>query len=297
MFDKETVMGEKFDRLLIVGFDGLDYQKLQEYECGNFTCMESFGKLDLEDMKLQTPRLWATMITGVEPRVHGINSMTTFKGEKVRKWDRYVLKFFELFGLNALHLRKYLWYQIFDSGLLVPDKRFMKVDSIFDKIADSKALDIPGYTEYPYIAGSIGVGKTWRKRAPVSKKRVKRDIDAEHLYRKTELFENIGEHKVLMQHFHYPDWFQHLFTKGGRDKELYEEMDQLAGEILEEVDDETLVLFCSDHGLENGGHRDEAFYSANTELAEPVKITNLIEKCLEKVDYQEEEDAVEEVDI
>lgn len=290
-------MVNKFDKLLIVGFDGLDYRKIQKYECDNFIEMESFGKLNLESLALKTPTLWASMITGEKPDVHGIDRMNTFKGEKVRKWDKYVLKFFELFDLNALHLRKYLWYQIFDSGLLVPDQRFMKVDSIFERIADSKALEIPGYTEYPYIAGSIGVGKTWRKRSPVSKERVLRDIKAEHLYRKKDLFENIGEHTVLMQHFHYPDWFQHLFTTGARDQELYKEMNELAGEILEKAGEDTLVLFCSDHGLEDGGHRDEAFYSANAELKDPVKITNLIEKCLEKVDYQKEENALEEVDI
>jgi hypothetical protein len=289
-------MGERFDKLLIVGFDGLDYQKIQRYDCDNLM-QECFGKLDLEGLKLKTPTLWASMITGVKPGVHGIDRMNTFKGEKVRKWDKYVLKFFKLFDLNALHLRKYLWYQIFDSGLLVPDKRFMKVDSIFEEIADSKALEIPGYTEYPYIVGSIGVGKTWRKRSPVSKERVLRDIKAEHLYRKKDLFENIGGHTVLMQHFHYPDWYQHLFTTGERDEEMYREMDELAGEILDKVDEDTLVLFCSDHGLENGGHRDEAFYSVNAEIEEPVKLTNVIGKCLEKVDYQQEEDAVEEVDI
>jgi predicted AlkP superfamily pyrophosphatase or phosphodiesterase len=285
-----------FQRMIIVGFDGLDYQKIQKYDCDNLM-QECFGKLDLEGLELKTPTLWASMITGVKPDVHGIDRMNTFKGEKVRKWDKYVLKFFKLFGLNALHLRKYLWYQIFDSGLLVPDKRFMKVDSIFEEIADSKALEIPGYTEYPYIVGSIGVGKTWRKRSPVSKERVLRDIKAEHLYRKKDLFENIGEHTVLMQHFHYPDWYQHLFTTGERDEEMYREMDELAGEILDKVDEDTLVLFCSDHGLENGGHRDEAFYSANAEIEGSVKLTNVIRKCLEKVDYQQEEDAVEEVDI
>jgi predicted AlkP superfamily pyrophosphatase or phosphodiesterase len=287
---------KEYSKLLVVGFDGLDYQKIQKYDCDNLM-QECFGKLDLEGLELKTPTLWASMITGVKPDVHGIDRMNTFKGEKVRKWDKYVLKFFKLFGLNALHLRKYLWYQIFDSGLLVPDKRFMKVDSIFEEIADSKALEIPGYTEYPYIVGSIGVGKTWRKRSPVSKERVLRDIKAEHLYRKKDLFENIGEHTVLMQHFHYPDWYQHLFTTGERDEEMYREMDELAGEILDKVDEDTLVLFCSDHGLENGGHRDEAFYSANAEIEGSVKLTNVIRKCLEKVDYQQEEDAVEEVDI
>lgn len=289
-------MTKGFEKLLIVGFDGLDYQKIQEYDCENLK-QESFGKLDLEGLALKTPTLWATMITGVKPEVHGIDRMNTFKGEKVRKWDKYVLKFFELFGLNALHLRKYLWYQIFDSGLLVPGEDFIQVKSIFEKVADSKALEIPGYTEYPYIVGSIGVGKTWRKRSPVSKERVKRDIDAEHLYRKTDLFDNIGEHKLLMQHLHYPDWFQHLFTTGARDEELYREMDELAGEVLEKAGENTLVLFCSDHGLEDGGHRDEAFYSANIKLDGPVKITNLIEKCLEKVDYQREENLVEEVEL
>jgi hypothetical protein len=285
-----------YDKLLIAGFDGLDYKKMQEYGCQNFR-QQSFGKLDLEGQELKTPELWASMITGTTPDEHGIDRMLTFKGEKVRKVDNYILRFFELFGKNALHLRECLHYYLFDSGLMVPDKNFLEVDSIFETYRDTEALTIPGYTEYPYLAGNIGVGKTWRERSPVSIERVHRDIRAEHEYRKQQLFENIGRHAILMQHFHYPDWYQHIYPDGSRDKDLYEEMNDLAGEILEKADNDTLVLFCSDHGLEDGGHRDQAFYSANCELPDDVRLTTLIGHCLEHVDLEKAERATDSIDI
>jgi len=287
----------EFDKILVVGFDGLDYKKIQKFECESLQ-QRSFGKLDTEGLKLKTPSLWASMITGEHPEVHGIDRMLTFRGEEVRKWDNRLLKVLKKFGYSGLHLRKFLWYYIFESSILVPDKDFMKVDSMFEQVADSVALDIPGYSEYPYIAGKSYVTKVTRKYPPISKQRVVRDMEAEHVYRKQQLFEHIGNHNLVMQHFHYPDWHQHLFFNNEKkDRELYEKMDELAGKVLEEVDEDTLVVFCSDHGLEGGGHRNEAFYSVNTELEGEVKITNLLFKCLEKVNYEREEKAIEELEI
>jgi len=74
-------------------------------------------------------------------------------------------------------------------------------------------------------------------------------------------------------------------------------MNELAGEILEKAGGDTLVVFCSDHGLEDGGHRDEAFYAMNAGIEEPVKITELLSRALEKVDYSQSDKAVSEVEI
>lgn len=71
----------KYDRLLVVGFDGLDYQKIKEYNCENIV-QQSFGRLETEGMELKTPKLWASMITGEKPDEHGIKQMLSFKGRK-----------------------------------------------------------------------------------------------------------------------------------------------------------------------------------------------------------------------
>lgn len=199
--------------------------------------------------------------------------------------------------MSALHLRKMLGYYLFDDSMVPPGKESLKTDTVFDSIADSKAFDVPGYSEYPYIAGKMNVGPLTRKYPPASQERVKRDMDAEHLYRKKQLMENIGRHTLLMQHLHYPDWHQHIFLSEEKDRELYRDMDELAGEILEKADESTLVLFCSDHGLEGGGHRDQAFYSLNDVIEGEIKITNIMEKCLEKVDYKNKETAVDQIEI
>lgn len=287
---------KKYEKMLVVGFDGLDYEKIQKYNCQN-VMLETFGKLDLEGMELKTPKLWASMITGEKPEEHGIKEMLSFKSEKARKMDSKLLKIFNFFNMSGLHIRKTLGYYLYDDSMTPPDKRFMEADSIFEKVADSKAFDVPGYSEYPYIAGKMNVGPLTRKHPPASLKRVKRDIDAEHLYRKKQLLENIGKHTLLMQHFHYSDWHQHIYLSDEKDEELYEEMNELAGKILEKVGDDTLVVFCSDHGLEGGGHRDQAFYAVNDNLEDEVKITNLLEKCLEKVDYKNKEEKVEEIEV
>jgi len=202
----------EFERMLVVGFDGVDYRKIKKYECENLM-LESFGKLDLEGLSLKTPMLWSTIITGTMPEEHGIKSMLKFKGEKAVKYDRYMEKILNLFGWSGLKLRECMMHYLFDSSISVPTKDDMKVDSIFEKVADSKAFDIPGYSHYPYIAGKMNVNAIYKKHPPVPREHVKRDMDAEHLYRKKQLFESIGEHKLVMQHFHYPDWMQHLYPK------------------------------------------------------------------------------------
>lgn len=286
----------EFDKMLVVGFDGLDYRKIQKYDCNNIM-LQSFGKLDTQGLALKTPMLWASIITGKSPGEHGIDDMLAFKGDKARKLDDLMDRFFGFFGKSGLHLRKTLNYYLYDDSISVPDKNYMETDSIFEKVADSKAFDVPGYSEYPYISGKMNVAKLSRKNPPVSRKRVKRDIDAEHLYRKEQLFENIGKHTLLMQHFHYSDWHQHMYLSEEKDKQLYKEMDELAGKILEKADDDTLVVFCSDHGLEDGGHRDEAFFSVNTDIDENQSITTLLESCLEHVDYKNKEETVESIEV
>jgi hypothetical protein len=287
---------EKFNKLVIVGLDGLDYQKIEKYDCENLV-LEDFGKLDLEDLPLTTPVLWASMITGKQPEEHGVNSMLTFRGEKVRKADRILTKILNKFGFAGVHLRKFLWYYIYDSSLIVPDREVLKSDTVFEKIKDAVALDIPGYSEYPYIAGKMNVGPSHRKYPPVSREHVFRDVKAEHFYRKKQFFEHVGEHKMVMQHFHYPDWHQHLFLSEEKDQELYSYMDEFAGEILDAVDEDTLVVFCSDHGVEDGGHRDQAFYSSNADLGDGVKLTNIIDRALQHLDYQKTERTLYDLEV
>ena len=102
---------------------------------------------------------------------------------------------------------------------------------------------------------------------------------------------------LLMAHFQFPDLVQHVY--GDRDlgnydenklREMYEEMDDLAGEIRDVAEEKgyDVIIFMSDHGLPEGEvHNTNAFYSSNIELfdnSEP-KITDFrvrIEKLLKE---------------
>jgi len=145
------------------------------------------------------------------PEEHGIDDMLVFKGEKARRLSGFMDRFLNPFGMVGLHLKKCLNYYLYDSSISDPDKSFLEKKTVFDKYSDAKGFDIPGYSQYPYISGKMNVAKLTREHPPVSRKRVKRDIDAEHLYRKTQLFDNIGEHKLVFQHLHYSDWHQHMY--------------------------------------------------------------------------------------
>jgi hypothetical protein len=196
--------------MVVVGLDGLDFKIMQKFGCEEFE-QTSFGKLDLEGIAQRTPSLWASMITGEHPDIHGIEDLLVFRGKKARRLDKYIRGFLNLFGRSGLHLRKCLYYYLFGSSITVPDRKFLQADTIFERVHDAVALDVPGYSEYPYIAGRSNVTKMTRKHPPVSVDRVVRDMEAEFMYRRNQFFDNIGGHTLVMQHFHYPDWFQHLF--------------------------------------------------------------------------------------
>nr|EGQ40801.1 MAG: type I phosphodiesterase / nucleotide pyrophosphatase [Candidatus Nanosalinarum sp. J07AB56] len=285
----------EFDKILVVGLDGLDHQKIQEYRCENLM-QDSFGKLELDGIQLSTPMLWSSFMTGEKPESHGIDKMLAAKGEKARRFDNTALKLFNLLGMSGLHVRKTLIYYLYSSSMVPMTRDDLEAEPLFEEVADAEVLTMPGYTDYPYIAGKMNVGPVLsRDNPPASRERVFRDMRAEFEHRRKRLFEHMSDHTFLMQHFHYPDWFQHLFFNGSRDKEMYTEMNELAGDILEEAGDDTLVVFLSDHGLEGGGHRDEAFYSANAQIGEDVTITNLMDRCLHQLSYAKSEEVDVEV--
>jgi len=161
-----------------------------------------------------------------------------------------------------------------------------------EEIIDSKALNIPSYNQNPFIIWSSILQK-------YGLKATLRYFDQEHRTRREEFFEDLQEEPaLLMAHFHRPDAFQDLFykfTDEGKDErieEIYEEMDELAGKIIQKAEEAgyDTILFMSDHGLPTETeHNENAFYSCNHELF-PDKtphITDFHDKILELTGTEE----------
>ncbi|MDY6789131.1 MAG: alkaline phosphatase family protein [Candidatus Nanohaloarchaea archaeon] len=260
-------MAEK-KRVIIVGFDGMDKRKIEEFGCKELQ-QEHFGKIDLKDLELKTPLLWSKFITGKEDT--GIDFMQAQSKENAQKWDRRIARFLEKFGRKGFYLRRFIGAQIFGSTDITPDRRFMKVKSFFEQVEDSKAIQIPGYSEYTALK-KTRIGLALGEDAAYSKETIRRDIEMEYRTRVREFFRALDkDYRLVMVHLHKPDFYGHMFpTDSIEDSmeiaEMYKEMDNLAGKVRDIAGENDLVVFLSDHGMEEGAHSPYAFYSTNKDL-------------------------------
>ncbi|PSG98643.1 MAG: hypothetical protein BRC29_00770 [Nanohaloarchaea archaeon SW_7_43_1] len=261
-------MKQNFNRVIIIAFDGLDYQKIRKYDCEN-VMQEEFGKISLENMPLTTGPLWSSFITGMHPEEHGVQKTMNWTNQKVQKFENLMgdLPFTDFWkGIRWTIFRN---LGSLNAGVVGAYRENLEVnETIFEDIEPSISLNVPGQ-DINTALSTIIISRALGKDAPLPKDVMERDIDAEHLKRKEETFEALKDENfaLLMSHFHKSDFMQHLYGfSEEKERELYRVFDKLAGEIKEYASDDDLLIFCSDHGLEDGGHRDQAFYSLNHEL-------------------------------
>lgn len=257
-----------FDRLIVIAFDGLDYQKIQKYNCEN-VIQEEFGRISLEGISLTTGPLWSSFITGEFPEEHGVQKTMNWTDQRVQKFENFMEKIPFSDTWKGIRWTIFRNLDSLNTEVVGAYRENLEVEStIFDDFEPSVSLNVPGQ-DINTALSTIIISRALGKDAPLPKDVMERDIDAEHLKRKEETFEALGDGNFafLMSHFHKSDFMQHLYGfSEEKEKEIYEEFDDLAKKIMEYTDEDDLVIFCSDHGLEDGGHRDQAFYSANHEL-------------------------------
>lgn len=286
--------------MLVVAFDGLDLELIERYGLENIPQKE-FGSIENKEEidTIVTTELFASFITGKTWGEHGAVGLGKYQNPKLDALEKKLnrMRFFKKFS----GLRKEIYKQIpfFNGATTSFTKDDMKVDTIFEKISDSKAIDVPSYN-YGY---NVKLMDTIQEQGLEA---AEKDLDRFTKWKKGELFDEMEkDHDLIMAHFHKPDHIHHWYWEVGKmDKveETYHEMDEFAGEILEKAEENGFdtVIFMSDHGLpdvENGGHNENAFYSCNNELFgdKTPHITEFHDKILELVGQEDEE--IEGVDV
>ena len=265
------------NQLLIVAWDGLDYELIQKFGLENIP-LDNMGKIDNDTgiHTRSTSELYTSFITGDNYYTHGVTGINKFN-----KRGEILENIFPAHIRGGLPATRLIYNKLWD--LIGADKRkYDKTDydtsTLFDEIENSNALFIPGYnpgfgwaanlkshtldelmykqspeyTETPMIEGEKTVKMMFERRWNIFK----------------DAFDD-GEYELLMVHFHYPDYLQHFYgTKGlnydeERLKKMYEYIDKKAGKIRKWADLYNYdVMFMSDHGLpENMEHNKQAFFS------------------------------------
>jgi len=276
----------------------LDYNLIKDFGLEH-VLQDEFGRIDnTTGMKVRvTSELFASFITGTNYENHGVHHHSYWANRKVHILEN-VLGDYRIFQ-KFKGVRGCLYNRIFDIWKKRFDKKDLKVDSLFEKIENSRSIFVPGYNPSLFLA--LGVETAPLERGYGPKKAQSFYDTREYRYRKEVIFrelesEIIGHRDFLMCHFHRPDQFQHYFGDkdiGNYDRnklaKMYNEMDDLAADIKSKAIDAgyDYVIFMSDHGLPGTklGHNENAFYSCNRDLfsGKTPKITDFYDKILSKV--------------
>lgn len=212
--------------------------------------------------EISTFPIWTSFITGKMPEEHGI--ITQIKSDHVGNFLKAMKK--------VLHLKKRfgLTKKLVRLGLtsLEWNKTDIKVETIFDRIPNSIAINVPGYSKkltkaalsHERILELLEKNRDYEIRESVW-------VMTEKIAKETKkrMHEDYG---LLMAHFWTMDYFGHYFIG---DKETmdfaHRRVDDMVGEF-QEIASDGLFLIVSDHGMkliekQFGEHSDYGFCSTN----------------------------------
>lgn len=291
----------KSEKILLIAFDGLDYNLIKEFCCKNLMLKE-FGKINNYTgiNEIMTSELFASFITGKYWKEHGIEGLKisnqTLSSKIVESLYFPLLTKFKFYSFLFNILKRFFNYKKYK-----PTKRDLKADTIFEKIKNSKAMFVPSYNPSPFWTARadwepLDLGYSLEEAAESYNGR-------EFRYRKEKFWEELNlksTRSFLMCHFHKTDTIQHFFgdRKVGtfdknKLKKLYKETDKFAKKIYEKALNKgyDYIIFMSDHGLPSEiAHNKNAFYSCNKKLFpnKKPKIIDFYGKFLELTGYKKE---------
>lgn len=282
------------ENVLVVAFDGLDKDLIEEFELENIR-QEEFKSIDNQTgmEHIYTSELFASFITGKTHEEHGIEHLTTWEDKRKGRVIETLAPKGIVESTKGFHRLRETLKTLLKTDEVKYSQEHLEEKTLFEEIDNSRAMYVPGYNpslfwqlkaetlplEYGY--GSDIAAEFWDTR--------------EHEFRKKNLFselENdiVSPREFLMVHLHRTDFHQHLYgdPTGVMDKDklrkLYQETDELAGKILKKAGEKyDKVIFMSDHGLPaEHGHNENAFYSCNGKLFEETpKLTDFHDRITE----------------
>lgn len=273
---------QKISKVIILGIDALEYDLIEKLDLRNLKQKE-YGKTILPLSSGQEPAteiIWPCFITGKEPEEMGYSSLNIYTKSLIPiipLINPVISKLFidsktkdgaqKIQGrLSILYISIMLLKKV---GLIhKPTKEDIKADSIFDnKKIKSIHLHIPvldrdDFPEYRKDIINVISEKTLH---PIIEMKQKKEFKQ----RTKEVYEYIKKNnwQLFMQYFYVLDGVQHTFYKNPKKiAKFYLMFDEFIKKLKEIINDETLLLIVSDHGLKKGVHTSYGFYSVNKKL-------------------------------
>lgn len=257
------------EKICILGYDGLDIGRVNEFDLQNLKQRE-YGTTDISEFELKsTPILWSSFFTGM-------NTQDVFfeTGPKQRRlWKRakgiYEKSVSRLPDTLSQRITLTLKRRVRGIRTKSLDKENPGEfgDTIFKHFDDPYVSDVPAFNHSPVDR-------------PELDEVVKGKVDTEEFVnsvmqgfrdRKKALLGALDSHDFLMPYFDCADLIGHVaFGDKSLMKRVYTELDTLTREVQEQFDGWVLVV--SDHGMESlgrfGDHSNVmyGFYSSNRAL-------------------------------
>ena len=260
-------------KVFIIALDGLE-PSLVNPTMPNIT-QKYYGTTVVNVHPLQTPVLWGAFLTGTTD--NGIKGM--------KRHNRLTETLSRILGYERV--TKLMAKLKIQTATRLYTKKDLTKPTIFDLVPKTIAISVPAYNE-PEIYLEIrretveAIGDRYKTLALLLKVWKLFNIEYEETLWKLKTDWNL-----FMVHFFVTDTIGHLYWNNPeRIKKCYRLIDRKIKYLKESVDDETLVLIVSDHGLKKGLHTPKGFWSTNIDLnLKNPKITdfyNIIKKVVEK---------------
>lgn len=285
--------------MLILAVDGLDYYLVKKFKLKNL--LQTYNKkIRLKEFsQIITHPIWATIISGKLPQTHGMITTTKWKNPIIQFMNEFLSKRTNLEKkekisrnmfisnlLTKLGFKKTLWNKL--------DWEKRGIQTIFDKIKNSKAISVPTWNEdhlYQKIRAELV-----RSIGNLQKMRSLEEILIKDWGKKEEnLREEIKKsYDLIFCYFIILDAIGHMY-RGNLEqmKKYYKLFDDFISRLKKDFKGKLMII--SDHGMvpigKYGDHSKYMFFSSNFR-ANPksiIEISKIIEDCVLGRPYSERE--------
>lgn len=264
-----------YDKVFILGLDGLEYNSVEKWNLVHLKQHE-YDKIKVPINQKTgyplSPEVWASFLTGKNVHVAFESLQSPLK--PVFKILEFMHRYTKLsFGLGR-KIREAIpmkWWRTFNLG--------------FPALRMQTFLDTTNSTEVnaPYYSNDGAIFTIFRNfgHGKLSLKDIIDLLGFTYKERKKQIFHAVMELEnvdVVFAYTHFPDALQHfLFVRPDEIKDCYLDLDFYVSFLKTRIKESTLFLIVSDHGfnLETGMHSKYGFYSSNVPLnPKPKKITD-----------------------
>jgi len=255
-----------YDKVFILGLDGLEYDFVEKWNLMNLKQVE-YGKIKVptdEKQKVpKTPTVWAAFLTGKSMvGMHFVKPLRIAIPLKILSFARKYVKI----------------------SLGLGEKIALKAPSKFPKLKQKTFLDVKKFNEinapyYSYDGKVLDIYNRFYKEELTLRETINALKKLYESRKEKILDEAISLQDVdgIFAYMHFPDALQHLlFTRVYEIKKIYLDLDKFVS-VLKDKIETSLFLIVSDHGfdLKKGNHSKHGFYSSNISLnPKPKRITD-----------------------